>query len=108
MSRKLEENVYQALASAGPAVTRILAGDVSGEDGDSHGDDSGFGVHIPYEDLYASIIFFVAIYAVGSFTQKFLKMPSLVGEIFTGIVLGPPVANFVPNPVAFVMLGEIG
>lgn len=32
----------------------------------------------------------------------------LVGEIFAGILLGPPLAGYVPNPEAFVMLGEIG
>jgi Kef-type K+ transport system membrane component KefB len=35
-------------------------------------------------------------------------MPSLVGEIFVGILLGPNLAAYVPNPVSFVMLGEIG
>ena len=45
---------------------------------------------------------------MGAFAQRVLKMPSLVGEIFAGIILGPPVAGWVPNPEAFVMLGEIG
>ena len=40
--------------------------------------------------------------------SRFLKMPSLVGEIFVGILLGPNLAAYVPNPVSFVMLGEIG
>ena len=80
---------------------------------DGHGADDGehhseFGVHITFGDLYASIIFFTFIYLMGAFAQRVLKMPSLVGEIFAGIILGPPVANWVPNPVAFVMLGEIG
>ena len=76
-----------------------------GEDGEHH---SEFGVHITFDDLYASIIFFTFIYVMGAFAQRVLKMPSLVGEIFAGIILGPPVADWVPNPVAFVMLGEIG
>ena len=89
-------------------------GHVTDEPYDGHGgDDAGehhseFGVHITFGDLYASIIFFTFIYLMGAFAQRVLKMPSLVGEIFAGIILGPPVANWVPNPVAFVMLGEIG
>ena len=69
---------------------------------------SEFGVHIEFADLYASILFFAFIYVMGAFAQRVLKMPSLVGEIFAGIILGPPVTDYVPNPEAFVMLGEIG
>ena len=35
-------------------------------------------------------------------------MPSLVGEIIIGFLLGPPLANFVPYPEAFVLFGDIG
>ena len=59
-------------------------------------------------DLYHSIVFFAAIYAAGVLSAKVLKMPALVGEIFCGILLGPNLLQFVPNPEAFVMLGEIG
>lgn len=83
-----------------------VARHLSGGGGDD--DHSGGGVHIAYEDLYASIIFFTAIYVGGQIAARLLKMPSLVGEIFVGIFLGPNLANYVPNPVAFVMLGEIG
>lgn len=66
------------------------------------------GVHIHYTDLYASLVFLAAIYAGGLFTSRFLKMPSLVGEIFVGIFMGPNMLDYVPNEEAFVMLGEIG
>ena len=36
------------------------------------------------------------------------RMPSLVGQIFAGILLGPPLADYVPNPEAWVLLGEVG
>ena len=75
-----------------------------------HDDDDGhseFGVHIEYEDLYDAIIFFCCIY-VGGQIANFVKMPSLVGEIVVGILLGPPLADYVPNPEAFVLLGEVG
>lgn len=71
-------------------------------------EDVGFGVHIAYADLYASIIFLACIYMAGVFSAQLLKMPSLVGEIVAGIILGPSLLNFVPNPEAFVLLGEIG
>mmetsp|Transcript_20990 Transcript_20990/g.34631 ORF Transcript_20990/g.34631 Transcript_20990/m.34631 type:complete len:811 (+) Transcript_20990:192-2624(+) len=64
--------------------------------------------HISFQDLYASIIFIACIYAFGQIAARFLKMPSLVGEIFAGIILGPKLTEFVPFPVSFVMLGEIG
>ena len=35
-------------------------------------------------------------------------MPALVGEIFAGFLLGPPLADFVPYPEALVLVGEIG
>jgi Kef-type K+ transport system membrane component KefB len=70
-------------------------------------EEGGFGVHIEYEDLYDTLLFFVAIYLSGQIAA-FVKMPSLVGEIVCGILLGPPLADFVPNAEAFVMLGELG
>jgi hypothetical protein len=85
---------------------RLLAEDA----GDDHGDDehSEFGVHITYEELYATVVFFACIYICGQIASGVLKMPSLVGEIICGILLGPPLADFVPNPEAFVLLGEVG
>ena len=35
-------------------------------------------------------------------------MPALVGKIFAGFFLGPPLADFVPYPEALVLVGEIG
>lgn len=36
------------------------------------------------------------------------RMPNLVGQIFAGILLGPSLADFVPLPQAWVLLGEVG
>jgi Kef-type K+ transport system membrane component KefB len=74
---------------------------------ESQGDES-FGVHIEYEDLYDTIVFFTMIYVAGQIASRVLRMPDLVGEIVAGILLGPPLADFVPNPEAFVLLGEVG
>ena len=100
------------LPQAASAAMRWLAGG-GGDDAASHVEDgnhhhhSDFGVHIDHEDLYNTIIFFVCIYLSGKIAS-FVKMPSLVGEIVCGILLGPPLADFVPNPEAFVLLGELG
>eukprot|EP00934_Nitzschia_sp_Nitz4_P006427 Nitzschia sp. Nitz4//scaffold273_size25297//20719//24905//NITZ4_008321-RA/size25297-processed-gene-0.7-mRNA-1//-1//CDS//3329545262//6417//frame0 len=76
------------------------------DDGEHH---SEFGVHITYDDLYDTVVFLVAIYVSGEFARRVLQMPSLVGEIFCGIILGPPVLeDFIPNPEAWVMFGELG
>lgn len=89
--------LYRALAEEGT------------DDGDYGSDShSEFGVHVTYEDLYSTVVFFACIYICGQIASNLLKMPSLVGEIICGILLGPPLANFVPNPEAFVLIGETG
>jgi Kef-type K+ transport system membrane component KefB len=50
-------------------------------------------------------MFFAAICVGGPVAARLLKMPSLVGKIFVGILLGP---TLVPFPISFVMLGETG
>ena len=37
-----------------------------------------------------------------------IGLPALVGEIFAGFLLGPPLADFVPYPGALVLAGNIG
>lgn len=81
--------------------TRALA--VDEENHEEH-----FGVHVHYSDIYAAVVFLSSIYAAGIFASRVLRMPSLVGEIFCGILMGPNLLNFVPNVEAFVMFGEIG
>jgi hypothetical protein len=78
---------------------------------DDHQDDDGhseFGVHITYQDLYRTVIYLTCIYVSGQIASRFLRMPNLVGEIVCGILLGPPLADFVPNAEAWVLLGEVG
>lgn len=74
----------------------------------SSGDHSEFGVHITYEDLYSCLIFLTAVYISGKLASKVFIMPDLVGEIIAGILLGPNWVDFVPNPEAWVLLGELG
>jgi Kef-type K+ transport system membrane component KefB len=80
----------------------------AGQNERSH-DGSTLGVNVSYEDLYYSFIFLTVVWLAGkAASSKYLKMPSLVGEIIAGILLGPPVANFVPDPEAWLLLGQIG
>jgi len=66
-----------------------------------------FVVHVKYEDIYNILAFLLAVYVAGLFTKS-LGMPALVGEIITGFLLGPPLADFVPYSEALVLVGEIG
>jgi len=85
-------------------LAEAKASNCTGGEDETH----GFGVHITYDDLYSSIIFLVCIYFAGQVASRLLRMPSLVGEIIAGILLGPPLANYVSFPPAWVMFGEIG
>jgi Kef-type K+ transport system membrane component KefB len=49
----------------------------------------------------------LAVFTAGYITSH-LSMPDLVGHIIVGVLLGPPLANYVPFPAAFVMFGYIG
>ena len=60
-----------------------------------------------YEDIYRILVFLFAAYGAGCVT-KALGMPALVGEIIAGLLLGPPLADFVPFSEALVLIGEIG
>lgn len=111
---KIEKHIIRLLASAKTDDSHAeyqgsTAGEGSHGAGDAHGDGHGeFGVHVTYDIIYHSMVFFAVIYLAGAFASRVLRMPNLVGEIFAGIILGPPLLNFVPNPEAFVMLGEVG
>uniref|UniRef100_A0A7S3PTY2 EF-hand domain-containing protein n=1 Tax=Chaetoceros debilis TaxID=122233 RepID=A0A7S3PTY2_9STRA len=64
-------------------------------------------VHVTYDEIYKVLVFLIAIFVTGLFAQR-MGMPSLVGEIFIGFLLGPPLANVVPYEKALVLIGEIG
>jgi len=90
---------------------RVLASQADESHGDGHGDGHddahSMVVHVTYEDIYAILIFLLVATVAGVISSK-LGMPALTGEIFTGFLLGPPLADFVPYPEALVLIGEIG
>mmetsp|Transcript_900 Transcript_900/g.1893 ORF Transcript_900/g.1893 Transcript_900/m.1893 type:complete len:799 (+) Transcript_900:145-2541(+) len=85
--------------------SRLLASSGDEDHSDGH---SEFGFHIEFKDLYLTLLYFSCIYVTGKFVSRVLRMPSLVGEIFCGILMGPPLANLVPNAEALVLIGEVG
>ncbi|GAX16357.1 hypothetical protein FisN_27Lh071 [Fistulifera solaris] len=64
-------------------------------------------VMVSFEDIYKVILFMAVAWLLGSLSA-FAGLPSLVGEIVAGFLLGPPLADFVPYPGALVLLGNIG
>ena len=64
-------------------------------------------IEVSYEDTYDSIIFLGVAFVMGEIAYHF-KIPPLVGQIITGFLLGPPLADYVPYPQAMVLLGDLG
>lgn len=68
------------------------------------------GVPSTYDDLYQMMCFFLLLFGMGDvLCQRILRIvPSLVGYIVTGVLLGPEGWNWIPIPEAWVLLGNIG
>lgn len=64
-------------------------------------------LHLFWTAADSILVFLLVATGMGIFTSR-LGMPALVGEIVTGFLLGPPLADFVPFPEAMVLVGEIG
>ena len=62
---------------------------------------------VTFEDILKTIIFLMATWLLGRIAH-ILGMPSLVGEIICGFLLGPPLADFCPFPEALVLVGTVG
>jgi Kef-type K+ transport system membrane component KefB len=74
---------------------------------DFHGDPEKPEKSFSFNEVYSCITFLIAIWASGK-VAIFCKMPSLVGEIVVGVILGPNLLEFAPKTGALKMLGEIG
>ncbi|KAH8094296.1 sodium/hydrogen exchanger family-like protein [Aureococcus anophagefferens] len=57
--------------------------------------------------MFFMVVFVVVVWIVGKSCGA-VGIPSLVGEIWVGIVLGPALLDFVPNPAVLKSVGEIG
>ncbi|CAB9510410.1 regulated potassium-efflux system protein KefC [Seminavis robusta] len=67
----------------------------------------GLVVSVTFREIYKVIIFIAFAWLLGTLSV-YIGLPSLVGEIVAGFLLGPPLANFVPFPGALVLAGNIG
>ncbi|KAG7347602.1 transporter, cpa2 family protein [Nitzschia inconspicua] len=64
-------------------------------------------VDVSFEDIFRTVVFLMASWMMALLSQL-IGLPSLVGEIVTGFVLGPPLLDFVPYPQAMVLIGSFG
>ena len=64
-------------------------------------------VVVTFRDIYKVILFIAVAWLLGTLSV-YVGLPSLVGEIAAGFLLGPPLADFVPYPGALVLTGNIG
>ncbi|GBG30310.1 Hypothetical Protein FCC1311_065292 [Hondaea fermentalgiana] len=58
-------------------------------------------------DLYKSLVFMVALWVAGK-VVTLVGAPPLVGQILTGVLLGPHLAQFVPWVGAWKLVGALG
>ena len=67
------------------------------------------GGHVEDEffSLTMLLVFLLSTWVVGKVAMK-LKIPSLIGEIVVGMVLGPELLDVVPFPDALQLVGEVG
>mmetsp|Transcript_23926 Transcript_23926/g.58474 ORF Transcript_23926/g.58474 Transcript_23926/m.58474 type:complete len:914 (+) Transcript_23926:152-2893(+) len=64
-------------------------------------------VSVTFSEIYKVIIFIAISWLLGNLSM-YIGLPSLVGELVTGVVLGPPLLDFVPFPGALVLTGNLG
>ena len=65
------------------------------------------GHSVTFEDVLALLVSVACVWLAGKAVTR-VGLPSLVGEIGVGVVLGPPLLNLVPVPEALMLFGEVG
>jgi len=75
----------------------------------AHDETAGQHTHIEDEFFEVTMLltFLLATWTLGKIVQK-AKVPSLIGEIIVGMVLGPNLLDVVPFPEALGIVGEVG
>jgi len=64
-------------------------------------------IEVSFEDTYKLLVFLGVVFAFGELASM-IGIPSLVGQIIAGFLLGPPLVDYAPYPVALVLLGDVG
>lgn len=67
----------------------------------------GLSVDVSFEAILKTVVFLMASWMMAVLSQL-IGLPSLVGEIMTGFILGPPLLDVVPYPEAMVLIGSFG
>ena len=81
--------------------------EIHSSNNDDNQNTESYTTEVTYEEIYCVIAFLMIIHLSGK-GAKILRMPSLVGELLSGIIVGPHGLDIVPFEEAFVLLGEIG
>ena len=64
-------------------------------------------VNVSFEDILLTVVFLLATWLAANIF-RLIGLPSLAGEILTGVILGPPVLDVCPYPEAMVLIGSFG
>ena len=64
-------------------------------------------IEVSFEDTYKVLVFLGVVFSCGEIASYF-GIPSLVGQMIAGFLLGPPLLEYVPYPESFVLLGDLG
>eukprot|EP00484_Ammonia_sp_Unknown_P000784 CAMPEP_0197021680 /NCGR_PEP_ID=MMETSP1384-20130603/2627_1 /TAXON_ID=29189 /ORGANISM="Ammonia sp." /LENGTH=1130 /DNA_ID=CAMNT_0042449567 /DNA_START=117 /DNA_END=3509 /DNA_ORIENTATION=- len=128
LSRPRIIDLYMKLGHAITSHRSLLSTDEHATNGDTHVEDTNGGEDIPHTDdptchatghtedhdieeafqhIYFVMLFMACLWFVGKFFSR-IGLPSLVGEILCGIILGPNLLNLVPYSDALIVIGEIG
>ena len=59
-------------------------------------------IEVSFEDTYKVLVFLGVVFSCGEIAS-YLGIPSLVGQMIAGFLLGPPLLEFVPYPESFVL-----
>lgn len=99
------QDVVNSTITSNPTAV-VLEPNNRGEDntGDS---EPSLAVVVTFEEIFRLSVFIAAAWALSNLSQA-CGLPGLVGEIITGFLLGPPLANFCPFPQAMVLIGNFG
>ncbi|EOD37283.1 hypothetical protein EMIHUDRAFT_225735 [Emiliania huxleyi CCMP1516] len=92
-------------------LARGMARALSATSADTADVDAGFehahGLEVEFDDVVMSFLFLIAVW-VGGKAAAGMRMPSLVGELAVGLVMGPPLLDVVPLAEALMLYGEVG
>jgi len=103
LRRSLHNNVQQYQTGVGDSWNSTH----TAEDYSSEISSDDLAVVVTFEDILRLTVFIAAAWIMSNFSMA-IGLPGLVGEIITGFLLGPPLADLCPFPKAMVLVGNFG